>query len=49
MGKKQDSHKNKKKMTTKEKKALNHAKLMEFKAKGSSSVQFNQQEDKKAA
>lgn len=49
MGKKGSEHKQKKKLTTKEKKALNHAKLMEFKAKGTSSVQFNQQEDKKAA
>lgn len=49
MGKKGSDNKQKKKLTTKEKKALNHAKLMEFKAKGTSSVQFNQQEDKKAA
>lgn len=49
MGKKNDGQKQKKKLTTKEKKAQNHAKLMEFKARGSSSVQFNQQEDKKAA
>jgi hypothetical protein len=52
MGKKNENNKHKKKLTTKEKKALNHAKLMEFKGKGSSSVTFHQEnadDHKKAA
>ncbi len=49
MSKKHDGHKNKKKMTTKEKKAQNHAKLMEFKSNKNTTIQFNAEENKKAA
>lgn len=49
MGHKNEGHKNKKKLTTKEKKAQNHAKLMELKGKKTTFAPVDQEEYKKAA
>jgi hypothetical protein len=53
MSKKHDGHANKKKMTKKEIKAMNHAKLMASKGGGASNVvdlnAYKEQQNKKAA
>lgn len=52
MSKKHESHAQKKKLTKKEQKAINHAKLMASKGQGSNVVELNaykEEQNKKAA